>query len=66
MNSKQFRFRIILFLFLISLLTAFVNNSIAHAAMRTVHGTVAKVSDGDTVQIITPEYTKLKVRLNQA
>jgi endonuclease YncB( thermonuclease family) len=33
--------------------------------MRTVAGTgtVTKVSDGDSIQIITPEQTKLKVRL---
>jgi len=35
----------------------------AHAAIRTVTGTVTKVSDGDTIQITTPEQTKLKVRL---
>ncbi len=35
----------------------------AHAVMRTVAGTITKVSDGDTIQVITPEQTKLKVRL---
>jgi len=35
----------------------------AHAVIRTVTGTVTKVSDGDTIQITTPEQTKLKVRL---
>jgi len=35
----------------------------AHAAIRTVTGTVTKISDGDTIQVITPEQTKLKIRL---
>ena len=36
----------------------------AHTApLRTVTATVTKISDGDTVQAITPEGTKLKVRL---
>ena len=34
-----------------------------HATIRTVTGTVTKVSDGDTIQITTPDQTKLKVRL---
>jgi micrococcal nuclease len=36
----------------------------AHAApMRTVTATITKITDGDTVQAVTPEGTKLKVRL---
>jgi len=35
----------------------------SHAAIRTVTGTVTKVSDGDTIHLTTPEQTKLKVRL---
>lgn len=36
----------------------------SHAApLRTVTATITKISDGDTVQAITPEGTKLKVRL---
>ena len=31
--------------------------------LRTVTGTVTKVSDGDTIQVTTPEQTKLRVRL---
>ena len=34
-----------------------------HATVRTVIGTVTKVSDGDSIQIKTPEQTKIKVRL---
>jgi len=38
--------------------------SAGHAAsLRTVTATITKISDGDTVQAITPEGTKLKVRL---
>lgn len=40
-----------------------INVPACHAAMRTVYGTVTKVSDGDTVHIITTEQTKLRVRL---
>lgn len=34
-----------------------------HSAIRTVTGTVIKVSDGDTIHVTTPEQTKLRVRL---
>ncbi len=33
------------------------------AAIRTVTGTVSRVSDGDTLQVLTPDQTKLTVRL---
>ena len=33
------------------------------APIRTITATITKISDGDTVQAITPEGTKLKVRL---
>ena len=33
------------------------------APLRTVTATITKISDGDTVQAVTPEGTKLKVRL---
>ena len=39
---------------------------LAHHTLATVHtviGTVTKVSDGDSIQITTPEQTNLKVRL---
>ena len=36
----------------------------SHAApIRTVTATITKITDGDTVQAVTPEGTKLKVRL---
>ena len=35
----------------------------AHPAIRTVEGVVKKVADGDTLTLITPEGTKLRVRL---
>jgi len=37
--------------------------SFARGPIRTVTGTVTKVSDGDTIQVTTPEKTKLRVRL---
>lgn len=45
------------------LLAAFLTVPCSHAARRTVTGTVTKVSDGDTIHLITPEQTRLKVRL---
>ena len=50
---------IIAFLFLI----AFTEIPISIATIRTVTGTVTKVSDGDTIHLTTPEQTKLRVRL---
>jgi len=35
----------------------------SYAVIRTVEGTVTRVSDGDTVQVITREGTKLRIRL---
>jgi endonuclease YncB( thermonuclease family) len=40
-----------------------ITHSYAREPIRTVTGSVTKVSDGDTIQIITPEQTKLRVRL---
>jgi endonuclease YncB( thermonuclease family) len=37
--------------------------SLAREPIRTVTGTVTKVSDGDTIHVITPDRTKLTVRL---
>ena len=62
-QSKIFLVRILLFLFIISGVTAFINISVSQAVIRTVTGTVTKVSDGDTIHVTTPERTKLKVRL---
>ena len=56
MRLKKLYIGISLFIFLLTGLTA-------HAAIRTVTGTVTKVSDGDTIHVTTPEHTKLKVRL---
>ena len=52
-------FAIALATFLFPILTL----AIAKDPIRTFTGTVTKVSDGDTIQITTPEQTKLKVRL---
>lgn len=35
----------------------------SYASIRTITGTVTKVSDGDTIQLTTAEHTKLRVRL---
>ena len=37
--------------------------SLSYAAIRTVTGTVTKISDGDTIHLTTQEQTVLKVRL---
>jgi micrococcal nuclease len=63
MHSKIFFLRAFIFLFLISGLTAFINIPFTSAAIRTLTGTVTRVSDGDTIHITTPEQTKLKVRM---
>jgi len=44
-------------------LTVYSSHSTSHATIRTVTGTVTKVSDGDTIHLTTPEQTILKVRL---
>jgi endonuclease YncB( thermonuclease family) len=51
---------------LLFILTALVIFSVAAsqaAPLRTVTATITRISDGDTVQAVTPEGTKLKVRL---
>ena len=55
----------LLLLVLLAGLTAFslVSPSFAREPIRTVTGTVTKVSDGDTIHVTTPERTKLRVRL---
>ena len=54
----------VIFLILIQSLVAFllVPSSTA-AAIRIVTGTITKITDGDTVHLLTPEQTILKVRL---
>lgn len=63
MHSKIYLIKIILLIILLSTLTTFTNITLSQAAIRTVTGTVTKVSDGDTIHLTTPEQTKLKVRL---
>ena len=63
MRTRTFSTKTFVALFLAVLLAAFTITAPSHAAVRTVNGTVTKVSDGDTIQITTPEQTKLKVRL---
>lgn len=63
MRSKTFIYKIFIPLFLIAALTIFINIPVSPATIRTVAGTVTKVSDGDTIHLTTPEQTKLRVRL---
>ena len=54
----------IFILFSFTGLTPLLITSASQAApLRTVTGTVAKVLDGDTIQVTTPEQTILRVRL---
>lgn len=63
MHSKTFQVRIILFVFLLAGLLAFIDIPASQADIRLVTGTVTKISDGDTFQLTTPEQTILKIRL---
>lgn len=49
------------FVFIAFLISSLVSSDAV--AGRLIKGVVVKVSDGDTIQIMTPEQTKLKVRL---
>jgi micrococcal nuclease len=57
MTQKKALLLLILSVFLIA------NIAFARDPIRTLTGTVTKVSDGDTITVHTPEETKLKVRL---
>jgi len=63
MRSKTFYLKT--FIFIILALTIFTTIAVfvSHAAIRTITGTVTKVSDGDSIQVTTPEQTNIKVRL---
>jgi len=52
-----------LLLFLFAALLIFCAVASQAAPLRTVTATITKITDGDTVQAVTPEGTKLKVRL---
>jgi len=62
-GNRSKRINTAIFLSLITIPAVFLLITASHAAIRTVTGTVIKVSDGDTIQLTTPEQTKLKVRL---
>ena len=62
MNIRIFLFRTFLLL-LVILFQACASIPTSKTALRTVSGTVTKVSDGDTIHLSTLEQTKLKVRL---
>jgi hypothetical protein len=65
MHIKTFSIKGFLILCLLAGLTTFLLTSFSFARkpIRTVTGTVSKVSDGDTIHVTTPEKTKLTVRL---
>jgi len=63
MHLPKLPYKIYFLILIISGLIAFLNINISHASIRTVFGSVTKVSDGDSIQITTAEQTKLKVRL---
>ena len=65
MPIKTFSIKGFLFLGLLAGLTTFLlaSPTFAREPIRTVTGTVTKVSDGDTIHVTTPEKTKLTVRL---
>jgi micrococcal nuclease len=65
MPTKTFSIKGFLILCLLAGLTTlpFTPFSFAREPIRTVTGTVTKVSDGDTIHVTTPEKTKLTVRL---
>ena len=64
MYSRLFSsYKYLCFLISISSLAICINITISQAAFRTVTGIVTKVSDGDSIQVTTPEQTKLRVRL---
>ncbi len=63
MKAKIFLHRPFIFLLSIISLITFMSVAPCPAAMRTVTGTVTKVSDGDTIHVTMPEQTILRVRL---
>ena len=65
MHLKTVSVKGFLILVLLAGLTTFLlaSFSFAREPIRTVTGTVTKVSDGDTIHVTTPERTKLTVRL---
>jgi endonuclease YncB( thermonuclease family) len=65
MHIKKSSVKGFLILCLLAGLTTFflTSFSFAREPIRTITGTITKVSDGDTIHVTTPEKTKLTVRL---
>lgn len=65
MHIKTFSIKGFLILCLLAGLTTFFLTSLSFARepIRTVTGTVSKGSEGDTIQVITPGQTKLRIRI---
>jgi len=49
--------------FLVCLFSILLQSLPSYAVFRTVEGTVSKMSDGDTLQVITSAGNKLRIRL---
>ena len=58
-TSKAFH----IFLFVLFIIAAFLFPQPSQAVIQSEDGIVTKVGDGDTVLVVTPERTKLRVRL---
>jgi endonuclease YncB( thermonuclease family) len=64
MRVQTFTVKVLLVILLLVGLNAYRSSfSLAAEQIRTVTGKVTRVSDGDSIQIATPEHTKLRVRL---
>ncbi|MHB8137335.1 MAG: thermonuclease family protein [Smithellaceae bacterium] len=63
MQSKAFLLKTFFLLFIFPFLITCTEISAYQDILRRVTGTVTRVSDGDTIQLATPEQTILKVRL---
>ena len=63
LNTSSIKGFLILYLLAVLSTLLLACPSFAREPIRTVTGTVTKVSDGDTIHVTTPEKTKLRVRL---
>ena len=62
MRPSPFHLKIIPVLILVAGLASYFIPTAVPAAIRTVTGKVTKVTDGDTIRVMTPEQTVLKIR----
>jgi endonuclease YncB( thermonuclease family) len=62
-DPRTFLYKAVIILLFFTGVITLINTPASHAVIRTVAGTVIQVTDGDSIQVVTPEHTKLKVRL---